>query len=35
MNFEIVHIAGVRNSVFNSLRIFYVKYLNMLCNFTV
>jgi hypothetical protein len=34
MPFE-VRIANVRNSVFASLRLCNVKYLNKLCNFTV
>jgi len=35
MNFKFVRIAGERNSVLASLRLCYVKYLNMLCKFTV
>ena len=35
MYFEILRIAGVRNSVFSRLSLCYVKYLKFLCNFTV
>jgi hypothetical protein len=35
MRFRFLRIAAVRNSAFASFRLCYVKYLNMLCNFTV
>ena len=35
LNFKFVRIAGARSSVFASLRLCYVKYLNMLCKCTV
>jgi hypothetical protein len=34
MNFQFLRIAAFRNSVFASLRLYYVMYWNMLCNVT-
>ena len=35
IHFEVVRIANVRNTVFASLRLCYVKHRNLLFNFTV